>query len=150
MKASVEFKSLYRDGYDRQVRRAALLVGSSEDANDIVQDVFVELYKRWDDIDRPGPYLHQSVLNGCRQHGRRTVKARELETKLRRPSDPVSSDAGLWDVLAKLPFNQRAVVVLRYYAGMTEREIAEHLGCKQGSVGPWLQRGLNKMGKALR
>ncbi len=145
-----KFQRLYEKEFDRQVRRAALVVGSSEVANDVVQDAFVQLYKRWDRIKEPGPYLHRSVLNGCRDHARRKVRARNLETSLRRRRDEGAVVDILWDILADLPFNQRAAVVLRYYAGMTEREIAEQLGCRQGSVGPWIHRGLDKMRKALQ
>lgn len=145
-----EFRRLYEMEFDRQVRRAALMVGSSDVANDVVQDAFIRLYERWDRIDEPGPYLHRSVLNGCRDHGRRQVRARRLEAGLRRGPDDTAAHDILWDVLADLPFNQRAAVVLRYYAGMTEREIADQLGCRPGSVGPWIRRGLNKMRKALQ
>ncbi len=150
VEAPAEFQTLYGDEFERQVRRAALLVGSSDVANDIVQEAFVRLYQRWDRVEDPGPYLHRSVLNGCRDHGRRQTRVRNLEERLRaRPGDTPNHEI-LWDVLADLPFNQRAAVVLRYYAGMTEKEIAEQLDCRPGSVGPWISRGLNKMRKALR
>jgi len=45
-----------------------------------------------------------------------------------------------------LPFRQRAAIVLRYYGGYTEVEIAKSLNCRQGTVGPLIHRGL----KALR
>ena len=54
------------------------------------------------------------------------------------------------DVLAHLPFNQRAAVVLRFYAGMTTQEIAHALGYAPGSVGPWIDRGLSRMRKAIQ
>jgi DNA-directed RNA polymerase specialized sigma24 family protein len=59
------------------------------------------------------------------------------------PSDTLS------DVLAQLPFNHRAAVVLRFYGGFTTNEIAEALGCAPGSVGPWIDRGLAAMRKVL-
>ena len=58
-------------------------------------------------------------------------------------------DDVLWDVLSKLPFNQQAAVVLRFYAGMTETEIAASLDCAPGSVGPWISRALATMRKEL-
>jgi len=145
-----DFRRLYEKEFDRQVRRAALMVGSSDVANDVVQDAFIRLYERWDRIDGPGPYLHRSVLNGCRDHGRRQVRVRRLEAGLRHGPDEAATHDILWDILAELPFNQRAAVVLRYYAGMTEREIADQLQCRPGSVGPWIRRGLDKMRKALQ
>ena len=55
----------------------------------------------------------------------------------------------LVDVLAALPFNHRAAIVLRYYAGFTTEEIARALDCAPGSVGPWIDRGLTAMRKVL-
>ncbi|MGH9231621.1 MAG: RNA polymerase sigma factor [Acidimicrobiales bacterium] len=48
-----------------------------------------------------------------------------------------------------MPFNHRAVIVLRFYHDLTEQEIAQLIGCRPGSVGPWIQRGLRKLRKAL-
>jgi len=55
----------------------------------------------------------------------------------------------LFDVLARLPFNQRAAIVMRYFAGMTEREIADALDTSPGSIGPWIHRALTTMRKEL-
>ena len=51
----------------------------------------------------------------------------------------------LVDALRALPFNHRAALALRFHEQMTDREIAETLGCRIGSVGPWIQRGLAKL-----
>ena len=61
-----------------------------------------------------------------------------------------SADEHLDDLLLSLPFNQRAAVVLRFYGGLTSEEIARELGCAAGSVGPWINRALAKMRKALQ
>jgi DNA-directed RNA polymerase specialized sigma24 family protein len=60
------FADFYRLELDAQVRRAVLLLGSSDIANDVVHDAFIAVYRRWDTLDEPGPYLHMAVLNGCR------------------------------------------------------------------------------------
>ena len=54
------------------------------------------------------------------------------------------------DALARLPLKHRTAVVLRYYVGLSEAEIAAHLGCPVGSVGPWLRRGLDRLAAELR
>ena len=51
--------------------------------------------------------------------------------------------------LARLPFNQRAVIVLRFYVGLGEADIARELGCRPGSVGPWTRRGLDRLAAEL-
>ena len=57
-----EFRALYEREHAGQVRRAALLLGSSELAHDVVHDAMVELYARWDTIVQPGAYLNRVVL----------------------------------------------------------------------------------------
>ncbi len=143
------FAEFYRGEVDGQVRRAALLVGSAEAANDLVHDAFVEVYRRWDEIDRPGPYLNRAVLNRCRDTGRRKRRHERLLPRL------VAVDGQPWqpdsiaDVLDVLPFNQRAAIVLRFYVGMSNVEIARALHCPPGSVGPWIDRALKHLRKEL-
>jgi RNA polymerase sigma factor (sigma-70 family) len=141
------FTALYLRELDGQVRRAALLTGSPETGHDIVHDAFVQVLRRWDELDQPGAYLSRAVLNGCRDRARREATARRKLPLL--VPDPQPGDEHLWDALQALPFNHRAVVVLRYYHQLPEREIAVLLGCRPGSVGPWLQRGLRALRKAL-
>lgn len=146
----VAFGGFYRSELDGQVRRAVLLLGSNDLANDVVHDAFIEVYRRWDTLDEPGSYLHVAVLNRCRGIHRQRSRYRRLLPRLadRDSSAPVGEH--LDDLLAELPFNQRAAVVLRFYAGLTTDEIANELGCAPGSVGPWINRALAKMRKALQ
>jgi RNA polymerase sigma factor (sigma-70 family) len=51
--------------------------------------------------------------------------------------------------LHRLPYSERAVVVLRYWLGLSEAEIAEHLGCRPGTVKSRHARALNKIRKEL-
>ncbi len=144
------FGDFYRRELDGQVRRAALLLGSDELANDVVHDAFVSVYSRWESLDSPGPYLNVAVLNGCRGLHRRRTRYQRLLPRLLDRGVESSEAEHLDDVLAQLPFNQRAAVILRFYAGSTTDEIASALGCAPGSVGPWIDRALGKMRKALR
>jgi RNA polymerase sigma factor (sigma-70 family) len=144
------FAEFYEAQLDRQVRRAFLMVGSNELANDIVHDAMVEVYRRWDDVERPAAYLNRSVLNGCRDAGRRSATQRRMLGRL------VDRDARgemrdvLDDALGGLPFLQRGAVVLRFYGGLSINEIADALGCAPGTVGPALDRGLTKLRKVLQ
>lgn len=143
------FSSFYRSELAGQVRRVWLLIGDNEAANDIVHDAMVAVYKRWLTLDQPGAYLNQSVLNGCRDSGRRQASRGRLLQRLR-PLEIASVEHDpLVDVLAKLPFNHRAAIVLRYYASFSTDEIAAALSCAPGSVGPWIDRGLAAMRKEL-
>jgi RNA polymerase sigma factor (sigma-70 family) len=141
----------FSDFYERelagQMRRAVLLLGSREAAEDVVHESFVALYKRWRDLDSPGPYLERVVLNGCRDVYRRRLVAGRYLSRMYQEQPPV--DAPLFDALSRLPFNHRAAVVLRYYHQYTEAEISAVLGCRPGSVGPWIQRALRQLAKEL-
>jgi len=148
---SAAFEDFYRVENPLQVRRAALLLGGDEAAaNDVVQDAFLALYQRWGAVADPGPYLNRAVVNACRDRARRNRRWLRAVPRLAEIPSVDADNEILWDVIAGLPFNQRAVVVLRFYEGRTEAEIATVLGCKPGSVGPWLHRALTSMRKALR
>jgi RNA polymerase sigma factor (sigma-70 family) len=143
------FASFYEVEVVRQVRTATLILGSKQAAQDVVHDVFTEILQRWDGISDPGPYLQRAVVNRCRDALRRRAIARRHRSTL--PSEDVPAvDAPLYDALATLPFKHRTAVVLRYYLGLTEAEIAGHLGCSTGSVGPWIRRGLDRLATELR
>lgn len=148
--ASDSFARFYEAEVVRQVRAATLILGSRQAAQDVVHDVFLEILQRWDGgLSDPGPYLQRAVVNRCRDALRRRTVARRHRT-LFRPEGVPAVDAPLYDALARLPFKHRAAVVLRYYLGFTEAEIAAHLGCAPGSVGPWIRRGLDRLAVQLR
>lgn len=145
----VEFAAFYRAELAGQVRRAFLMLGDNEQANDVVNEAMVAVYRHWAALEAPGAYLNRAVLNGCRDAGRRRVTARRLLQRLSQDDAAMVPTDLLTDVLASLPFNHRAAVVLRYYAGYTTSEISDALGCAPGSVGPWIERGLAAMRKVL-
>lgn len=143
---TTDFDDFYRRELAGQVRRAAFIVGSSAQANDVVHDAFVAVYGRWSTIADPGPYLNRCVINGCRDALRRR---RPLPAP---PPDFVgdrADDVALWEELRRLPGRQRAAVVLRYWEGLTETEIATLLDIRPGTVGPLLTRAMRTMKVAL-
>ena len=147
--AATDFATFYAKELDGQVRRAFLLVGSNEAANDVVHDAFVAVYRRWDQLDNPGPYLNRVVLNGCRELARQRGRHERALRRVRTVDDEFDASDTLDDVLKGLPFNHRAAIVLRFYGQLSVAEIADALGARPGSVGPWIERGLKKMRRAL-
>src|SRR5262245_52173394 len=111
--AAGAFDGFYRRELDGQVRRAALITGSDELANDIVHDAMLEVYRRWDQLVTPGAYLNRAVVNGCREAMRKATVQRRLLPRLLERAPRQDGDEGLDDVLRALPFHQRAAVVLR-------------------------------------
>jgi RNA polymerase sigma factor (sigma-70 family) len=145
-----EFVEFYVREHDAQVRRAALMIGSDDIANDVVHDAMVEVYRRWTRLDQPGGYLNRAVLNGLRDHARRQAVQIRFAAQLSGGAQHPTQGEVLDDVLAGLPFNHRAAVVLRYYLGWSSDEIARALGCAPGSVRVWNERALTSMRKALQ
>jgi RNA polymerase sigma factor (sigma-70 family) len=133
---------VYRLHFDEMVRLAYLLTSSEETASDIVQDCFVRMQVRWSSIEEPRAYLQRSVVNACRSHHRRLSLRRDQERAVP-VAEPYALGADeLGDALAKLPERQRSAVVLRFYGGLSEAEIAECLGCRPGTVGSLIHRGV--------
>jgi RNA polymerase sigma-70 factor (sigma-E family) len=134
----------YQTYYDVLVRTAALLVGDVATAEDVVQESFIAMHGAWwrlRDKSRTLPYLRRAVINKSRSVLRhravadRHVRARTLEL----PSAEESALAGVQRssvlaALSELPSRQREVVILRYYADLSEAEIAATLGISRGSV----------------
>ena len=138
---------LYRAEYTGMVRLAYTLVGSNAEAEDLVQDSFVEVSRRLHEIRKPGAYLRSAVVSRCRSALRRR---RVMAMHPPEPPASLASDAGeLWDVLATLPEDQRIAVVLRYYGGYKASEIAKIVEMPGATVRSHLRRGLTTLRKEL-
>lgn len=133
--------ALYRARYLPMVRLAFLLTGSNELAEEIVQDAFIRLRDRAG-VAELSSYLRATVVNACRDHHRRTGAQTRALVRLAPVESAVDAVDELHDALARLPERQRAVIVLRYYEGLSEAEIAGLLGCRPGTVKSLAHRGL--------
>ena len=145
------FESLYRERFNELARLAALISGDPSASFDIVQDAFVQLYRRWDRVDEPVAYLRRSVVNGCHS-SRRKLGRNERATAKLAASTPLTTDLHayeLTDALATLPPNQRAALVLRHYLGLPDAEIAAILGCAPGTVASLVHRGLARLREVI-
>ena len=140
--------TVYAAEHDGLARLACLLTGSTLVAEDVVHDAFVQLQQRWSSIQRPGAYLRTAVVNGCRGYHRKLRRERasyaDLVSTATMPETPL-----VLDVLARLPYHQRAALVLRFYADWPDEQIAEHLGCRPATVRSHVHRGLEAMRKVL-
>lgn len=147
--AKVAFAEFFDDEFTGQFRRAVFLLRDRAAAEDVVHDAFVEVWRRWQVISEPGPYLSRCVLNGCRDHASSRRRQWAHDRSARAEAHEGASADELYDVLARLPFNQRCAVVLRFYVGMSNDEIAHAMGCPAGSVGPWIQRAKQQLLREL-
>jgi RNA polymerase sigma-70 factor (sigma-E family) len=150
---------LYRSHYAALVREAALLVGDVATAEDVVQDCFVALHRGWWRVRDTGAalsYLRRSVINKSRSVLRRRAVAGRHPV-LPAPAQPSAEDSALAVVqlspvraaLRALPVRQREVLVLRYYADLSETQIAAALGISRGSVKVHAARAKDALRAAL-
>lgn len=143
------FAALYRERYEPMVRLAYLLTGSNEVAEELVQEAFVKVHRNWDRADVPVAYLRTAVVNLCRSWHRRRFLERERRPELApREHEELAADE-MWDVLAALRPRQRAALVLKFYEGLPEAEIAEVLGVRPGTVKSLVHRGLAQLRKRM-
>ncbi|WP_245641775.1 RNA polymerase sigma factor [Nonomuraea candida] len=151
---------LYRDHRLALVRLAVLLVGDRESAEDVVQDVFSRLHgKRAEQLTLP--YIRTCVLNASRSLlRRRGVAARwaALSGNRRDDLEEASAEAAallgesrqeMLTALGRLPSRQREVLVLRYYLGLSDADIATAMGLRQSTVRSTAVRALSRLQREL-
>ncbi|MGH9000597.1 MAG: RNA polymerase sigma factor [Acidimicrobiia bacterium] len=156
-------RSLFDEHYVHLVRLAALMVDDTGTAEEVVQEAFVSVQRRWDRLDpeRAGAYLRSAVCNGARSalRHRGTVRrflARQSEARQPDPHPPAET-AGVasatrgevLEAIRRLPDTQRNVVLLRYFLDCSEAEIAAALGVSPGTVKTSAHRALAKLAPAL-
>ncbi len=146
----------------RLVGLASLLVDDRETAEDVVQEAFVGLHRKWRLLRDPGAavaYLNRTVVNAGRdrlRHKRRGVTNLPRmvpvpEARSSAEQDAVRHDEAdrLWRAIKALPTRQRQVLVLRYYLQQSEAEIADTLEVSRGSVKVHASRGLAALARSL-
>jgi RNA polymerase sigma-70 factor (sigma-E family) len=157
--AAREVTALYQLHALGLVRLAVIMLGDLETAEDVVQDAFLGLYRRWgslSDTSHALAYVRSSVLNGCRTVLRR--KSRYIRTVFAETAFE-SAEAGalageehreVIAALRKLPHRQREALVLRFYLDMDEAEVAQTMRISRGSVKSATSRAIAALGRMLR
>ena len=156
--ADTALEQLYAAHYTGLVRLAVLLLRDQPLAEDVVQDSFVAMHRRWGRVE-PGSapaYLRQTVVNRSRSALRhRAVVARHQPHPVPdgAPADhrllQTERRARVLDALAELPTRQREVLVLRHYLELSEAEIATTLGISRGAVKSHASRGAAALRRRL-
>lgn len=146
--AAGAWPSLYRYAY--------LLTANHADAEDLAQQTLIKAYGAWSRVaaaDSPTAFLRRTLTNTYLSQ--RRPKARRAEMLTDAPPESGVSPGGpeermvLWPHVRSLPPRQRAVVVLRYYEDLSERQIAEVLGCSTGNVKSTAHRAIQALRAAL-
>lgn len=127
---------------------AIALTGDRTAAEDLLQDVLERLYVAWPRVDDPSAYARRTLINASTNRWRR--RGRRPERPLDEAPEPLVADRTeehghrdeLVRAVATLPARQRAVVVLRFLADLSEAETASALGCSTGTVKSQTARAL--------
>jgi RNA polymerase sigma-70 factor (sigma-E family) len=157
--ADLAIIELYSVQYTALVRLAAMLVRDTSTAEEIVQEAFIAMHDGWHrlkDADKALAYLRQAVVNGSRSVLRhRTV----VEKHAPKPApDMPSAEHGAMALfersaviaaLSHLPERQREAIVLRYYADLSEADIAATMGISRGAVKSHTARAMASLKAAL-
>ncbi|MFB7948925.1 SigE family RNA polymerase sigma factor [Kitasatospora phosalacinea] len=149
-----EFTAYVRERRASLYATAYHLTGDRYEAEDLLQSALFSTYRAWGRItDKAavGGYLRRTMTNLHISAWRRR-KVNEYPTE-ELPEQAGDTDAMggtelravLWQALAKLPENQRTMLVLRYYEGRTDPEIADILGISVGTVKSSIWRALRRM-----
>jgi RNA polymerase sigma-70 factor (sigma-E family) len=147
--APATFAACYAELQPEMVRLAAALTGSAETAQDLVQDSFVRLHRTWGRVREPRAYLRRAVVNACHSHHRRRrVERHHASREIPRADATLGADE-LADALDGLPHRQRAALVLRFYADLSDVDIAAVLRCRPGTVPSLIHRGLEQLRRVV-
>jgi RNA polymerase sigma-70 factor (sigma-E family) len=137
-------------------RFAYVLCGDRGRAEDLVQDTYLSLYRRFGDglpLAAPVAYARRAIVNahvsGSRRRSSRETPVAELPevTAVDPTADKDEQDA-MWRMLATLPERQRAVLALRYYADLSDAEIARLLRVRRGTVRSLAARAFAELRRA--
>jgi RNA polymerase sigma-70 factor (sigma-E family) len=139
-------------------RLALVMLGDAGAAEDVVQDAFLGLYRRWDHLSDSSAalaYLRASVLNGCRNAMRR--RARPVILTEDQPMESAEAamlhteeHQAILAAVRRLPARQREALALRYYLDMTEEQAAAAMRVSRGTVKSATSRAIAKVGRMLK
>src|SRR6202050_1384424 len=150
---------LYRRNFNGLVRLASVVLRDTATAEEVVQDAFINMHRGWHrlrDEENALAYLRQAVVNPARSVLRHRVIVERNAPKAM-PDLPSAEDGAISmfertaviDALRDLPGRQREALILRYYADLSEAEIAAAMGISKGSVKSHTARGMTALRAAL-
>jgi RNA polymerase sigma-70 factor (sigma-E family) len=145
------------------IRLAVVMLGDRHAAEDVVQEAFCGLYRRWHTLSDTGKalsYVRSSVINGCRSVLRRRSRApgRVAGDGLAGDQPVESAEATalvseehqeVLTAIRRLPDRQREALVLRFYLDLDEAGVAAAMQVSRGTVKSTTSRGLAALGRIL-
>jgi RNA polymerase sigma-70 factor (sigma-E family) len=157
--AAVAVGALYQATAVGLIRLAYVILGDRQAAEDVVQDAFCNLFRRWDrlsHLEGAEYYVRVAVLNACRSVLRhRAVRSRRVLYELPAPSVEAAILGGeerdeLIRAVDRLPRRQRETLILSYYLDLPDDEIATLMGVGLSSVRSARHRALETLARKLK
>lgn len=151
------FAQVFEQHRDDVVGLAYVLSGDAETARDAAAEAFARTYEQWrhGNVDRIEGYVRRAVVNQVHSHFRRLGRQRRFEQRRAgdaRAATPHPDRAAAGDrvrrLIRQLPRRQQTAVVLRYWADLTDEEVAEAMGCPLGTAKSLLSRGMARLREA--
>lgn len=149
-----DFTQVYAAHHAEALRLAYLLCGNRHRAEDAVAEAFVKVYRQMQrgGVRQPRAYLRRAVVNEINSRFRRLALERRQAAKrsgddrgTRSAEETVADTDAVFAALRQLPPRQRTAVVLRYYADLAEKDIAQAMDVSIGTVKSTLARGLERL-----
>jgi RNA polymerase sigma-70 factor (sigma-E family) len=154
-----DFTSFVTSSSRRLLRTAFLITGDAEAAQDVLQTALERAYLRWGRIklrEQPEPYVQRIIANAAIDtwRARRGMRTVALDESVLPPLDDPALEGlpardALLSCVRQLPVGQRTVLVLRYFADLTEAEVARILGCSVGTVKSQHARAMARLRQML-
>jgi len=161
--AEVGVTELYGAHAVAMIRIALIMLGDRAAAEDVVQDAFFGLYRRWSKLDDPAnalTYVRSAVLNGCRDTlKRQSRRDRRDRATAQSWQDAVSAEAlaligedhrRILAAVRRLPGRQREALVCRFYLDLSEEETARAMKISRGTVKSATSRAVAAIGRMLK
>lgn len=152
------YEEFARSRLQALLRYAVMLTGDTHTAQDLVQETMIRVQLKWHLVikaDQPERYVQRMLTNAYidlrRGSWLRLVTLRaELAEPKRAAQHPDHAERNaardeMWVLLGRLPRRQRAALVLRFYEGLPDGEIADVLGCAVGTVRAHISRALTTL-----
>lgn len=157
-RAQGNLAELYERHVGRSVGLARLLTGDRDVAEDLAHEAFLRVAGRFRHLRAPGAfesYLRRTVVNLCRARFRRLrverawLRRQPRNEPLAHPAYDPDDRQAVWHALERLPYRQRAAIVLRYYEDLSVGQTGDVLRCSTRAANSLLARAMATLRKEL-
>jgi RNA polymerase sigma-70 factor, ECF subfamily len=147
-----DFRQVYEQAFPIVYRVAYRFSGRREAAEDAAQEAFARAFERWGRL-RAEPWvvgwIVTTALNILRRGARRVPEPSREGEKPRSPGTDVEGALDLWRAIRELPRRQAQAVVLYYVLDLPVAQVAEVMGCREGTAKAHLDRARDRLARLL-